>query len=278
LYGRAVSERHRAAPSAANSIEVFDRSSRFEDRVMNIAVKSALAGLVVVIAHGCATPVEIADDVLPAEFGDAGPPAGAGGAGGGAAGRGGTGSTPGGAGVTSGGSSGAGVGGAGVGGSSGGSGMQAAAGTAVPGGAGGSAAGAGGAPALGGAAGTAGAAGATASIGGAAGTGTAVVFDPGACDFDDPSGCDDLACAAACPTGDGGSCSSRCQTLVTCVTSDPDCSITEDDPLCAARINGAATACTQEADAAGGANTTQTTQPAFVARRFVECICSVPRP
>ena len=36
--------------------------------------------------------------------------------------------------------------------------------------------------------------------------------------------------------------------------------------------------CTTLADSAGGANTTQTTQPSFVARQFVECVCSSPRP
>jgi hypothetical protein len=249
---------------------------------MNIVVKSALAGAVVVIAYACATPVEIVDDVLrvdPSTFGDGGLPlAGAGGAGG-ASGtsQGGTGAGTGGSGVAAGGT------GGGVGGASAGSGMQASAGAGtLPVGTGGTATGVGGATAQGGAAGGAPGTPATAGTGGtpaAAGTGaTGGVFDAASCDFDELTGCEDLACLAACPTNDGGSCSTRCQTLITCVATDPACAISEADPLCAARVGGTPAACTQEADAAGGATTTQTTAPAFVARQFVECICSVPRP
>jgi hypothetical protein len=257
---------------------VFDRSSRLKDRVMNIAVKSALAGLAM-IAQGCATPVEIADDVLPAEFGDGGAPlAGAGGEGGAAAGQGGTGAPAGGGGMAAGS---AGVGGTAVsaGGSSAGSSMQAAATSPLPAaaGTGGAGSSAGGATSLGGAAGAADATDA-AGTGGVPNTEATAVFDPTACNFDDPTGCEGLACLAACPTNDSGSCNNRCQALVTCVASDPECNVSEADPLCAARINGTPTACTQEADSAGGADTTVATQPAFVARRFVECICTVPRP
>ena len=53
---------------------------------------------------------------------------------------------------------------------------------------------------------------------------------------------------------------------------------TQADPLCAARNGGMTSPCTNMADSAGGANTTQTTQPAFVAKQFVNCMCSVPRP
>jgi hypothetical protein len=256
---------------------------------MNIVVKSALAGAVVVVAHACATPVEIADDVLPVDpstFGDGGlPPAGAGGGGGGGASgtaQSGTGAATGGSGVAAGGTAG-GVG-AGVGGASAGSGMQAAAGAStLPVGTGGTATGVGGATAQGGVGGAAGSpatagTGGTPAAAGTTGTGETGVFDAASCDFDDLTGCEDLACLAACPTNDGGSCSTRCQTLITCVTTDPECTITEADPLCATRIGGAAAACTAEADSAGGATTTQTTAPSFVARRLVECICSVPRP
>jgi hypothetical protein len=251
---------------------------------MNFVVKSALAGAVLIVAHACATPVEIADDVLPVDpnvFGDAGlPPASAGAASMTArAGADGTGIGVGASGGTT-------STGTGVGGTSAGSGMQAAAGSngIAPVGPGGSGTSVGGAAALGGtggasagAAGTPAAAGAGGSAGsvGSAGSGAQAAFDPGACNFDDVTGCEDLTCLAGCaPNDGGGSCSTRCETLITCVTTDPDCTITEADPLCAARVNGVATACTQEADAAGGANTTQTTQPSFVARQFVECICS----
>jgi hypothetical protein len=255
---------------------------------MNIIVKSALAGAALVVAYACATPVEIAGDVLPSDpsdFGDGGLPLAGTGGGAGAA-QGGTG----GSGVPAGGT------GSGISGASGGTGMQASAGSVgLPVGTGGTGAGLGGATAQGGAggaaagaggsaagvggsvAGTGGAAG-TAGTGGTVGTGATGTFDPAACDFADVTGCETLTCLAACSTTDGGSCRTRCEALITCVSTDADCVISEADPLCAARNVGAANACTNQADSAGGADTTTTTQPAFVARRFVECICSVPRP
>jgi hypothetical protein len=248
------------------------------------------------IAVACANPVEIEGDVLivdPSAFGenDAGvPPAAGNGGGGGAGGV----SAGGGAG----GAAGAGTGFA-AGGTASGFGMQAAAETSpLPADVSGTSAGLGGAASLGGAGGEGGApasAGGAASFGGAGGVGggtapvpaegaasaetaTSSVFDPAACDFQNVVGCEDLDCLQACPANDSGSCSTRCQALITCVSTDPQCTITPEDPLCAARVGGAVAACTQEADSAGGANTTQTTQPAFVARQFVQCICSVPRP
>jgi hypothetical protein len=251
---------------------------------MNIVVKSALTGAALVVAYACATPVEISDDVLrsnPSDFGDGGLPLAGTGGGAGAA-QGGSG----GSGVPAGGS------GAGVGGASAGAGMQVSAGAGglpigvggtggagaggatAQGGVGGTAAGAGGAPGTAGAAGAAG----TAGNAGTTGTGAVGTFDPAACDFEDVTGCETLTCLAACSTTDGGSCRTRCEALITCVSTDADCVISEADPLCAVRNGGTPNACTQQADSAGGAATTQTTQPAFVAREFVECICSVPRP
>jgi hypothetical protein len=253
---------------------------------MNIVVKCALAGAALTCAYACANPVEITGDVLrvdPSSFGDGGvllggaagstDQGGAGGTGGTSSGTGGSG---GGTGTALGGTGGAGM----PVGLSGAGGVPIGAGGSVGGGTGGTAqGGAGGAG--GAAAGTGGAAagtgGAAAGTGGTGGTGTTAAFDPESCDFEDLAGCEDLTCEAACSTTDGGSCRTRCEALITCVTTDPACSITEADPLCAARVNGNPAACTQEADSAGGANTTQATQPAFVARELVECVCSVPR-
>jgi hypothetical protein len=268
----------------------------FEDELMNIVLKSALVGAALIVAHACATPVEIVDDVLPSDpsdFGDGGLPLAGTGGGAGAA-QGGTG----GSGVPAGGT------GTGIGGASAGTGMQASAGSGgLPVGTGGTGAGLGGATAQGGAggapggaggaaAGTGGAAagtgGAAAGTGGAAGTGPTSTFDATQCDFEDPAGCEALTCQAVCPTNDGGSCLTRCNTVITCVSGEeatnPGAScITEADPLCGARVQGQAKACTTAVEPAGGANPAAPTgtgnpQPSFVARRFVECICSVPRP
>jgi hypothetical protein len=180
----------------------------------------------------------------------------------------------------------AGAGAAGAGGPGGGAGGAAAggAGGAASGGVGGvAAAGGGSASAAAGAAGTAGTA-------GTGGTGTTSEFDPASCDFDDTTGCDSLDCQAACPTTDGGDCARRCTAVVDCVADevasnlDPPC-VTEADPLCGARLppNGTEKACTTVVEPAGGANPAPPNgngapQPSFVARQFVECICSVPRP
>jgi hypothetical protein len=257
-------------------------------------MKSALASAPLLIAVACANPVEIEGDVLivdPSAFGgnDAGVPSAGGSSG--VAGAGGA-SPSAGAG---------GIGGAGTGfasgGPSAGSAMPAAAEMSVfPMNAGASGGGLGGAASLGGAGGVATGAGGVATgaggvpdgaaeappaaAGGAASAETVgtSVFDARACDFQNTVGCEDLSCLEACPANDSGSCSTRCQALITCVSTDPQCTITPEDPLCAARVGGAVAACTEEADSAGGANATQTTQPAFVARQFVQCICSVPRP
>lgn len=267
---------------------------------MNIAVKSAFASAVVVLAHACATPVEIGDEVLianPSDFGDAGPLGGAAGdvGRGGAASGGadtGVGGSASGTGGASSGSAGAGIsgmpvgmpGGGGLPGASGAGGSGAGAGgSAISAGSGGAAgtpavAGAGGAAGVGGAGG----AGGTAGTGGT-GTGSAAVFDPSSCDFDDITGCEALTCQARCPTGDGGSCLNRCVPVVDCVTEEvatsPGAScVTEADPLCGGRDVGQPRACTALVDSAGGLNAAGANQPAFVARQFVECICSVPRP
>ncbi len=245
---------------------------------MNIVVKRALAGVALVMAYACANPVDIRGDVLPVDpsaFGDGGVLLGgaAGSAGVGGAAQGGTGAGIGGTSAGTGGTVNAGSGGAGMqAGLSGAGGAPIGAGGTVSDGTGGTAP-AGGTAGVGGASG-----GGTGGGAGTGGTGTTGAFDPGACDFEDLAGCEDLSCEAACSTTDGGSCRTRCEALLTCVSTDPECAITEADPLCAARNGGTPNACTQEADSAGGAATTQETQPAFVARQLVECICTTPRP
>jgi hypothetical protein len=254
---------------------------------MNIVVKSALASAALAFAYACATPVEIDDvqEVDPDAFGDAGLLGGAGGGGAGQSGasQGGTGAGLGGTASGSGGAGGAGIGGMPVGLSgSGGLPVAGAGGSGVGGASGGGSGGAAGSAAgAGGAAGTAGTA-------GTAGSGSSAVFDPASCDFDDTTGCDTLTCQARCPTNDGGSCSNRCVAVVDCVSEDvasnPDAPcLTEDDPLCGGRDGGQPRACTTVVEPAGGPNPsaptgTQAPQPSFVARGFVECICSLPRP
>jgi hypothetical protein len=71
--------------------------------------------------------------------------------------------------------------------------------------------------------------------------------------------------------------------VVDCVTEqvaeDPEEScVTAADPLCGGRDVGQPRACTELVDAAGGLNATGANEPSFVARGFVECICSLPRP
>jgi hypothetical protein len=270
---------------------------------MNIVVKSAVASAV--LAYACANPVEIIDDVQvvnPSVFGDAGPGGGAAGEmGQGGASRGGTGAGNGGSAPGTGGAGGAnlagmpvglagagglpvaGAGGSGAGGAGTGS-AGAGAGGAVTGGVGGAAG------ASGGSAGAAaGAAGTTATAGTGAGA-TSAVFDPASCDFGDTTGCDELGCQEGCPTNDGGDCARRCTSVIGCVSgqieNNPDAPcVTEADPLCGARLapNGNEKACTSVVEPAGGFDPPPPTgngnpQPSFVAREFVECICSVPRP
>lgn len=267
---------------------------------MNIAVKSALISAALAFAHACATPVEIEDELVfatPNDF-DAGVLGGAGGdvgqsgasAGGAGAGLAGAASGTSGTGGISGmpvgraGASGLPAGGAsggGAGGSSPGA-AGAGAGGAASGGAAGSAAGTGGASGVAGAGGAV-ATGGTAGTGGTGGTGSAPVFDASACDFADLTGCDTLACETRCPTNDGGSCLNRCVAVVDCVADqvaeNPAAScVTADDPLCGGRDVGQPRQCTQLVETAGGTNATGANQPSFVAREFVECICSVPRP
>lgn len=170
------------------------------------------------------------------------------------------------------------------------------AGTNAGGAAGASAAGAGGAAATAGAGGASGGAGGasggapgTAGTSGTAGTtGTAGAgavsnpnFDVASCDFTVTTGCDALNCATACPANMGSYCTDNCPKIVTCVSTaaeDPTASscITAADPLCAQRTNGTAKACTTVVE--NGGNQTNPTQPSAVARAFVECICSKPRP
>jgi hypothetical protein len=244
---------------------------------MNIVVKSALASAA--LAFACATPVEI-DDVQivdPNAFGDAGPLGGAGGGTGqSGASQGGTGAGLGGTASGTGGAGAAGISGMPVG-SSGSGGLPVA-------GAGGSGAGAGGtAGGSGGAAGAAAGAGGAAGTAGTGGTGSAAVFDPSSCDFVETAGCDTLTCQTACPPNNGTYCLDSCVAIVDCVTDqvaeDPEAScVTAADPLCGRRDGAQTSACTTLVESAGGINPTGANQPSFVAREFIECICSVPRP
>jgi hypothetical protein len=243
---------------------------------MNIVVKSALASAALAFAYACATPVEIGDVqvVDPNAFGDGGVFGGAGGA------TGQSGASPGGTGAGLGGTA-SGSGGAGVAGTP--VGLSGAGGLPVAGAGGGGTAGAGGtAGGTGGAAGAGGAAG-SAGTAGSGGTGTSAVFDTASCDFADTTGCDALTCQAACPTNAGDYCLTSCVAVVECVTDqvaeDPATScVTAADPLCGRRDGAQTSACTTLVESAGGINATGANQPSFVARRFVECICSVPRP
>jgi hypothetical protein len=255
---------------------------------MNIVVKSALASAALAFAYACATPVEITDDVLianPNDFGDAGPLAGAAGQSGAS-----QGGTAAGLGGTASGS--AGVGGAGLAGMpvgvSGGGGLPVGGAGGSGAGAGGTGAGSGGSAGAGGTAAGAGGAGGTVGTAGTGGTGSSAVFDPASCDFADTTGCDALTCEAQCPTNDGGSCLNRCVAVVDCVSDNVTANpatpcVTADDPLCGGRDGGQARACTNVVEPAGGPDPnppsgTQAPQPSFVARGFVECICSLPRP
>ena len=269
---------------------------------MKIVSKRLLAGASIIVAYACANPVDISGDVLlsdPSDFGDAGVFAGAGG--GASAGSGGdvggsAGETPqggtGGSGTPAGGTGGSSNGTAGTGGGTGGTaqvglggspgigGAGGGTGGSVAGGAGGSVAGGAGGTNQGGTAGT-GAGGTTATAGTGGGAGEPV-FDVNACDFDVLTGCEDLTCEQVCPTNDGGSCRTRCEAVITCLETNTDC-ITEEDPLCGARVQGQPKACTTAVEPAGGATPAPpqnggNPQPSFVALEFVECICSTPRP
>lgn len=101
-------------------------------------------------------------------------------------------------------------------------------------------------------------------------------FDPAACDFANTTGCEELTCERACPIDQGSYCSVVCSEILTCVSQQP-CS-TQSDPLCAVRTRGVANICSNVVDLGGGVNVTNPNLPAFVAREFVECACSVPRP
>jgi hypothetical protein len=252
---------------------------------MNIVCKCALVGASLVIAYACANPVDINGDVLiadPNDFGDGGIVPGAGGTAGSGGGlpTGGTGAGIGGANTGTGGT-GAGVGGtgAGVGGAVSGVGGTASGTGGTGAGVGGTGAGTGGTGTSGaGGTGTGGTGAGTGGTGaGTGGTGSQAVFDPQSCNFTNVTGCEDLACDQACPTNDGGSCLSRCTPVIDCVTDNSAC-ITEGDPLCGDRVQGQPKECTTVVEPAGGFNSTNANQPSFVARQFVECICSTPRP
>lgn len=237
---------------------------------MKILSHCALAGAFSIVAASCATSVELPDDLRIVTPGDAGFSEGGQGAGGAA----GDGNLPGG------GSGPGGAGGPGGAASSGAGGQAGAAAGGAGGSAGASGAGNGGAAAGGAAAGGAAGAGGTAGAAGTGGTDSGSVFDPAECDFENIEGCEAFACEQACPPNMGDYCTDNCPLIITCVSTDPECTITEQDPLCAVRVGTMQVdnACTVEVQSAGGANPTDPAQPSYVARAFVECLCSSPRP
>lgn len=258
---------------------------------MKIATQCALASglLLAGIAHACATPVEIEGcepnapgaqscDVILAQasdFGgpDASVPMGAGGNAGSAGGappsnNAGSGSNPppgvaGSGNPPAGGSGGVGGvagSGAGTGGASGGAGGAGSAGT----GSAGSSAGSGSAGT--GSAGT-----------GAGGTGSQSSFDLEACDLQNRTGCEEFACATACPQNMGNYCLDNCNAILTCVAADESC-ITEADPMCGTPSQNpfANNQCTSQVNNSSNPNTAGT--PANVALALIRCLCSDPRP
>lgn len=97
------------------------------------------------------------------------------------------------------------------------------------------------------------------------------VFDAAACDFTDDTGCEDLGCDTC------QNCQDRCTDIEACVTTDPECVITEADPLCALRDVGAPNTCTQEVDSGGGVNNVNATEPAGIMLEWVTCMCQTGR-
>jgi hypothetical protein len=245
----------------------------------------ALAGL----AHACATPVEVEGcqptapgarecDVILAQASDFGDPdasvpfgqGGNAGSGSNPPGNAGSGSNPppGGAGSGGGGAP-----------PTGGSAGSSAAGSSAGGAAGSGAGGAGSAGAGGsGTAGTGtGVAGSGSAGTGSGGTGSTSNFDLDSCDLQNQAGCEEFACATACPQNMGNYCSSNCAAILTCVAADTTC-ISEADPMCGVPSQNPYTEnqCTNQVNMSGNANTAGT--PANVALALIRCLCSDPRP
>jgi hypothetical protein len=110
-----------------------------------------------------------------------------------------------------------------------------------------------------------------------AGTGTSVTLNPADCDFTDTTGCEQLACATACPTNMGTYCSTTCQPIIDCVEQSTPLCVTAADPLCARRTNGGGvSACTTLVEKGG--SQTSATQPAGVALQLIQCLCAATRP
>jgi hypothetical protein len=102
------------------------------------------------------------------------------------------------------------------------------------------------------------------------------VFDPAACDFVSTTGCEQLTCDSACAGDLSGFCLDRCQVILECVLQS-NCA-SQADPLCAVRTQGQPNFCSVVVEQGGGLNASNPTSPVVVARRLVECSCSVPRP
>ncbi len=259
---------------------------------MKIATQCALAsGLVLAgIAHACATPVDIEGcqpntpgaqncDVILAQasdFGDpdASVPFGQGG-------NAGTDSNPppGSAGSSTNpppGSAGSSGGSPPVGGSAGNG--SAGSGSAGSGSAGSGSAGSGAGGAAGAGAGGTGSAGTGSAGTGSGGTGSQSNFDVDSCDLQNQTGCEEFACATACPAGgEGNYCRTNCPLIVNCVATTPTC-ITEADPMCGTASQNPYTPneCTDEVNSSG--SPTQAGTPANVALALIQCLCSDPRP
>lgn len=258
---------------------------------MKIVTQCALAGglLLAGIAHACATPVEVEGcqanapgalncDVLlsPAsEFGgpDASVPiGGSGNPGSGGAppgGNAGSGSNP-----PPGGS--AGSGNPPAGGSGGVSGMAGSGSASAGAGGGGSGGAAGSSTGGSGTAGT-GSAGTGSAGTGAGGTGSQSNFDLSSCDLQDRTGCEEFACATACPQNMGNYCLDNCNAILTCVAADETC-ISEADPMCGTPFQNPFmnNQCTTQVNNSSNPNTVGT--PANVALALIRCLCSDPRP
>lgn len=264
---------------------------------MKVATQCALASglLLAGLAHACATPVEVEGcqatapgaqncDVLLSPASDFGgpdasvPTGGSGNTGGGGAppGNAGSGNLPSGGSAGSGNPPAGGSGGlSGTAGSGSGAGGAGGASNAGSGGA----AGAGNAGAGNAGAGNAGAgnAGAGNAGSGAGGTGSQSSFNLASCDLQDQAGCEEFACATACPQNMGNYCLDNCNAILTCVAADDSC-ITEADPMCGTPSQNPFmnNQCTMQVNNSSNPNTVGT--PANVALALIRCLCSDPRP
>jgi hypothetical protein len=92
-------------------------------------------------------------------------------------------------------------------------------------------------------------------------------FDPSLCDFEDLSGCEDLACDVC-----AGPLLELCQEIVTCVRENEEC-MTAEDPVCGVRgAQGVPNLCTDVVERGGGIP--PATAGGQCALELVTCLCS----